>query len=118
MKTVSPQKRADLIAGLGAVILGIGIGALPALRLQRDAASLLFAGVLIHGWRMFDKHRFEKANNASNDVWRSKRALLDFWALLGALVVYVILTLLRGTKRGADQALGDSRQFPKCGTIR
>ena len=91
MKTLSPQKQADLIAGLGAVILGIGIGAMPALRLQRHAQWLFFAGVLIHGWGMFDKHRLEKSTgrNAA-DAWWSNVLYWICWALLGALVVYIV----------------------------
>lgn len=92
MKTLPPQKRAELIAGLGAVILGIGIGALPALRLQARTMWFLLAGILIHGWGMFDKHRLE-TKSGSVEPWTNALYWIC-WLLLGALFLYVAARLL------------------------
>lgn len=85
----SAEKRAELIAGLGAVVLGIGIGALPALRLQRHAIVFLLSGVAIHGWGMFEKRRLDNRTNAAQPWW-SEALYWICWLLLGALMVYAL----------------------------
>lgn len=47
----------------------MGIGALPILRLQNRAAWFVVAGVILHGWGMFNKRRLEKQNGVPPAAW-------------------------------------------------
>ena len=93
--TQSPrQKRAELLAGLGAVVLGVGIGALQALHLQRYAIAFLLSGIVIHGFGMFDKRRLEK-NAGAAQPWWSELLYWICWLLLAALMLYVFRAVLK-----------------------
>ena len=92
MKVQSRQKHAELIAGLGAVILGMGIGAMPILHLENRAAWFVVAGAILHGWGMFDKRRLEKQADVPPPTWSTATYWLC-WLLLAALVMYTFLHL-------------------------
>jgi hypothetical protein len=50
---------AELTSAVGAVVLGIGLGMLLAARLAYLAPTILAAGILVHAWGMYDKHRLQ-----------------------------------------------------------
>ena len=85
------RKRADLLSGVGAVVLGVGIGALAARLLHRQAALILLVGIVINGWGMFDKHRLETKSD-SVEPW-SNALYWICWLLLGGLLLYVAARL-------------------------
>ena len=60
---------ADLTSGVGAVVLGVGLGSLFSHVFSRASAWIALAGVLTHGWGMFDKHRLEKGPAAAEPRW-------------------------------------------------
>lgn len=62
-------KRADLVSGLGAVLLGLGLGVLVAQYLAAFALPLLGLGLAIHGWGMFDKHRLQRRSEPVPPWW-------------------------------------------------
>ena len=62
-------KRAELLTGVGAVVLGMGLGLLFAGFLARYTLPLLLIGLLMHAWGMFDKHRLEKASAGARRWW-------------------------------------------------
>ena len=80
--------RADLTSGVGALVLGIGLGALFARWLNSGAVALALSGVVLHGLGMWDKHRLAPAP-AADAGW--VRALYwACWLLLGLTVAIVL----------------------------
>ncbi|MET0397355.1 MAG: hypothetical protein ABW277_11065 [Longimicrobiaceae bacterium] len=61
-------KRAELTSGVGALVLGIGLGALFAAYLGGAGLVVLLTGLLLHAWGMYDKHRLERGT-ADVSVW-------------------------------------------------
>jgi hypothetical protein len=83
---------AELTSGVGAVVLGIGIGVLAADRLGRFGLPLLLIGGVVHVWSMFDKHRLERQASAP-DVWWESVAYWACWGLLAVLTLGVMARL-------------------------
>lgn len=84
-------KLAELTSGVGALVLGLGLGALLAPYLSGVAVIVLAIGALMHGWGMFDRHRHETAGDASKTWW----VILLYWACwtaLAALAAYLLAT--------------------------
>ena len=81
------RKQAELLSGVGALVLGVGIGALTASALQPHAIVILFVGIAVHGWGMFAKHRIEKSSPIGM-VWWSNATYWICWLLL-ALVIAI-----------------------------
>jgi hypothetical protein len=88
VKGVRPDRLrlAELTSGVGALVLGLGIGALLSERLSGLALPFLIAGAAAHAWGMLDKHRLERQSGAS-DSWWSPAAYWLCWMLLGLLAV-------------------------------
>ena len=81
-------KRAELASGLGALVLGIGIGGLAGAWLGRAAVLVLLAGLVVHAWGMYDKHRLERGSEA--DSVRFAAALYWIcWIMLAVLLAYL-----------------------------
>lgn len=85
---VPRRKHADLAGGVGAGVLGVGLGALLAQWTAQYAMLLLVIGVLLHGWGMLEKHRLEEG--AEVPVW-STILYWACWAVLALLTVWIIL---------------------------
>ncbi|WP_201860733.1 hypothetical protein [Microvirga soli] len=83
---------AELTSGVGAVVLGIGLGVLAADRLDRVGLPLLLVGAAVHAWGMFDKHRLERQADAP-DAWWGPVAYWSCWGLLGILAAGFMLRL-------------------------
>lgn len=62
-------KSADLLSSTGALVLGVGLGALLADYLGRAAVPVLVAGVVSHGWGMLHKHRLEQNADDAPPAW-------------------------------------------------
>ena len=77
---------AELTSGVGALVLGIGIGALLAERLAGLGVFVLVAGALTHAWGMLDKHRLERQGDAP-EPWWGPYAYWGCWILLGGLAL-------------------------------
>jgi hypothetical protein len=82
---------AELTSGIGAVVLGIGIGVIASGVLRGLGLYLLLAGVLTHGWGMYAKHRAEYLTGNANPGWHT--AL--YWVCWALLALLVILPLMR-----------------------
>jgi hypothetical protein len=67
---------AELTSSVGALVLGIGLGALLGNVLGGFGLPLLIAGALVHGWGMFDKHRLEQRAGAPDVRWHA----IAYWA--------------------------------------
>ena len=78
---------AELTSGLGAGVLGLGIGILAADYLRGLGLPLLLSGLLLHGWGMADKQKLERTAGADRPWW-STLAYWMCWLFLVALAIY------------------------------
>ena len=83
-------KVAELTSGIGALVLGVGLGALFPQWFAPAAGLLTLAGLVAHAFGMWDTHRLEAAHDAEGGPW--VRALYwTCWLLLGAVAVVLVL---------------------------
>ena len=87
------MKLADLTSGIGALVLGVGLGALFQQRLASAAGLIVLAGVVAHGFGMWDKHRLEAEAHVEGGRWLMALYAVC-WLLLGGVVVFVLLRRL------------------------
>ncbi len=76
---------ADLTSGVGAVVLGLGLGALWSERLMPAAGLIAAVGLVMHGFGMWDKHRREPDVTARDGRW-TWAMYWGCWVLLAAVV--------------------------------
>jgi len=86
-------KRADLLATIGAVVLGAGLALLIQRWLESVAATLLVAGLIAHGWGRYAKRRLEIESRLP------RTPLVDSvywlcWAACGGLTTYIVVRSL------------------------
>lgn len=81
-------KTAELLGGIGAVVLGVGIGLFFSNFLKPFAAAFSLVGIVAHASGMFQKHRLEK-ETAPLPIWWSELLYLVCWAALLILIAYV-----------------------------
>jgi hypothetical protein len=83
-------KLAELTSGVGALVLGIGFGALFATWIGPAAGFVTLAGLAVHAFGMWDKHRVEKRTEADAD-----RLVLTLywvcWLMLGGVLLYLVV---------------------------
>jgi hypothetical protein len=89
----SRLKRAELLGGVGALILGMGLGLLFARFLTPYTTPLLLTGLLMHAWGMYDKHRLE-SEGAGARQWRVELLYWVCWVALLVLCVYIAVDYL------------------------
>ncbi len=84
---------AELTSATGALVLGIGLGALLPASVSALAIPVLALGAVMHAWGMYDKHRIEQAADAPEPLWHRLTYWLC-WLLLaaGALAVLARVT--------------------------
>jgi hypothetical protein len=83
-------KLAELTAGVGALVLGVGLGALFAAWVGPAAVVVTLAGVLVHAFGMWDKHRLEAPTPAD----RSPLVLALYWVcwlMLAGILVFLMV---------------------------
>lgn len=85
------MKRAETTSSVGAGVLGAGVGLLAARWLQPIAVPILIAGLVMHAWGMYDKHRLEGGPSAAR-IWWVELLYWGCWAGLAALLGYVVMT--------------------------
>lgn len=81
---------AELTSGSGAVVLGIGLGVLLADRLAGFGFVVLAAGIAVHGWGMYDKHRQERSQGAV-DPWWATALYWACWIGLAGMLVWIVI---------------------------
>ena len=62
-------KVAELTSGIGALVLGVGLGARFPDWFNRSAGLIVFAGVVTHALGMWDKHRLETEARVQAEPW-------------------------------------------------
>ena len=87
---MSRLKLAELTSGLGALALGVGLGALFAARFAPAATVILVAGIVMHGFGMWDKHRLESGTQARREPW-VVAAYWVCWLALAGLAIYLLV---------------------------
>ena len=82
-------KLAELTSGVGALVLGVGLGSLFPHWFGSTGGLIAFAGLSLHAFGMWDKHRSEAVGPAENPPW----VLALYWVcwLFLALVVAMLL---------------------------
>jgi len=88
--TARRLRLAELSSGVGAGVLGLGLGVLTATYLEGLGLLILIAGLLLHAWGMTDKHRLEVKEGAPL-VWWSTLFYWICWGVLLALAAYVVV---------------------------
>lgn len=83
MTHVARTRLAELTSGLGAVVLGIGLGVRLADHLIGFSLAILATGLVVHAWGMYDKHRLKRQAGTPNAWWETV-AYWTCWVLLGA----------------------------------
>ena len=83
-------KVAELTSGVGALVLGIGLGALFPRWFGSTAWLITLAGLLLHAFGMWDEHRLERTAQRGVDRWVTA-LYWTCWLLLAGVFVLVIL---------------------------
>jgi hypothetical protein len=88
--SINREKLAEVTSGIGAGILGVGIGIYLADRLVGMAIWFVLLGVTLHGWGMFDRHR-SLATATGKLPWWWQGLYAVCWVGLAALLVYAFV---------------------------
>ena len=80
------RKLAELTSGLGALVLGIGLGALGAPWIGRAAAPIAAVGLVAHAFGMWDGHRQDARGHLDSPPWVRVLYWLC-WLLLAAALL-------------------------------
>ena len=86
-------KLAELTSGVGALVLGVGLGSLFPHWFGSIGGLVTFVGLTLHAFGMWDKHRLEAHSEAHSPLW----IVAFYWAcwLLLAAVLAVLLVWKR-----------------------
>jgi hypothetical protein len=82
-------KRAELLALIAALVLGIGMGALAASALSTVAVPVLLVGCFALAWGMVQKQRVEVLSQGSPALWETA-LYWACWAAIGIVAAIVI----------------------------
>jgi hypothetical protein len=83
-------KVADLTSGVGALVLGVGLGALLSRWFAPAAGAITLAGWVMHAFGMWDKHRLESGADAEASRWVTALYWLC-WFLLAVVLAALLL---------------------------
>ncbi len=84
-------KQADLLCGVGALVLGIGIGAIAAPALGWLAVPLFLVGCVSHGWGMIQKQRIEQLDCSGASAWET----MLYWGCWAAIAIVLVMASWR-----------------------
>ena len=83
-------KIAELTSGVGALVLGVGLGTLFAKWFAPAAGFITVAGVVVHAFGMWDKHRLEARTGAEDGPWMPALYWVCWLLLVGVVVVLFV----------------------------
>ena len=83
-------KLAELTSGVGALVVGVGLGALFARWIGPAAGVVTLAGVLVHAFGMWDKHRQEQ-QTSTDGGWLVPAIYWVCWLLLAGVLLYLLV---------------------------
>ena len=87
MKMIDRLHMAEMTSSVGALVLGIGVGAFIASSLRDVAVGVFFVGLALHAWGMWDKHHVEARLAAPEPVW-AKTLFWLCWIMLVAVLTW------------------------------
>jgi hypothetical protein len=82
-------KVSDLTSAIGALVLGVGLGALLPGVFGRLAVPITAIGAVVHALGMWDKRRLEEQQHVVNDRWVVALYWVC-WLLLAGVVVALV----------------------------
>ena len=83
-------KLAELTSGVGALVLGVGLGALVPHWFSRSAGLIVIAGAATHAFGMWDKHRLDAQRHVETGRW-VVALYWTCWLLLAGVVIFLFL---------------------------
>jgi MFS family permease len=83
-------KFAELTSTSGALVLGVGLGALLGGSIGPMAGPITGAGIAVHAFGMWDKHRLDAQGGVRSPTWIVALYWVC-WLLLAALVALLLL---------------------------
>ena len=83
-------KFAELTSGVGALVLGVGLGALFPHWFSQTAGVIVFAGVVTHTFGMWDKHRLDAQAHIETGPWVIALYWVC-WLLLAGVVIFLFV---------------------------
>jgi hypothetical protein len=84
------MKFAELTSGLGALVLGVGLGALFPHWFSPSAGLIVLAGAVAHAFGMWDKHRLEAQRADGTGRW-VVALYWTCWLLLAGVIVFLFV---------------------------
>lgn len=81
---------AELTSGVGAVVLGIGLGALTADRLTGFGLVILALGITLHAWGMVDRRR-QESRRGIIDPWWATALYWTCWIGLAGMLAWIVI---------------------------
>jgi hypothetical protein len=87
-------KLAELTSGVGALMLGIGFGALLPAWFGGSAWLTTLVGLFLHAFGMWDKHRLERQRGMVQPRWLS----FLYWTCWLLLAAVLLIVLARGPR--------------------
>ena len=81
---------AELTSGVGALVLGVGLGALFPRWFAPAAGVIVLAGVVTHAFGMWDKHRLEGQADSATEPWVAALYWVC-WLLLAGVVAFLFV---------------------------
>jgi hypothetical protein len=85
---VTRLELAELTSGIGALVLGVGLGAFFADWFAGGAGLIVLAGGAAHAFGMWDRHRLERHAGSAGQGWAAG-LYWTCWLLLAGLVVFL-----------------------------
>jgi hypothetical protein len=82
-------KLAELTSGVGALVLGVGLGALFPHWFGSTAGVITVVGLSLHAFGMWDKHQLEARGPAENPLWVVALSW-GCWLLLAAVLAMLL----------------------------
>jgi hypothetical protein len=86
---VNRLRFAELTSAVGALVVGVGLGALFPRWFGPAAGLIAIAGLSLHAFGMWDKHRLEAVAGAENPLWVVALYWVC-WLLLAAVLAMLI----------------------------
>lgn len=83
------MKLAELTSGVGALVLGVGLGGLFPHWFGPAAGLVTVVGLCLHAFGMWDKHRLEAQDDVENAKWLAALYWVC-WLLLGAVLAILL----------------------------
>ena len=84
-------KLAELTSGVGALVLGVGLGALVPRWFGSAAGVITVAGLSLHGFGMWDNNRLEALGQTQNPPWVVALYWVC-WLLLAAVLAMLLFS--------------------------